>query len=46
MEEMENILDRYKVSKLNQYQINLLKSPIIPKEVEALKVFQQKKAQD
>ena len=33
---MENFLDRYQVSKLNQDQINDLNSPISPKEIEAL----------
>jgi hypothetical protein len=32
---MDNFLDRYQVPKLNQYQINGLKSPISPKEIEA-----------
>jgi hypothetical protein len=30
----DNFLDRYQVPKLNQDQINALKSPISPKEIE------------
>jgi hypothetical protein len=33
---MEKFLDRYKVPKLNQDQVNDLNSPISPKEVEAV----------
>ena len=33
---MNNFLDRYQVPKLNQDQINDLKSPISPKETEAV----------
>jgi hypothetical protein len=33
---MDNFLDRYQVPKLNQDQINDLKSPIFPKEIEAV----------
>ena len=33
---MNNFLDRYQVPKLNQDQINDLKSPIFPKEIEAV----------
>ena len=33
---MDNFLDRYQVQKLNQDQINDLKSPISPKEIEAV----------
>jgi hypothetical protein len=33
-------LDRYQVQKLNQDQIKHLNSPIIPKEIDALKVSQ------
>ena len=36
LDEMENFLDRYQVPKLNQDQINDLKSPISPKEIEAV----------
>jgi hypothetical protein len=32
---MDNFIDRLKVPKLNQDQINDLNSPIIPKEIEA-----------
>jgi hypothetical protein len=32
---MDNFVDRYKVWKLNQVQINDLKNPICPKEIEA-----------
>jgi hypothetical protein len=35
MDDMENFLDRYQVSKLNQDQINLVNSPITPKKIEA-----------
>jgi hypothetical protein len=44
---MDNFLDRYQVSKLNQDQINNLNSPISPKEIEAvINSLQPKKAQD
>jgi hypothetical protein len=33
---MEKVLDRYQVPKLNQDQINDLKNPISPKEIEAV----------
>nr|AAS66287.1 LRRGT00196 [Rattus norvegicus] len=33
---MDNFLDRYQVSKLNQEQINQLNNPITPKEIEAV----------
>jgi hypothetical protein len=33
---MDNFLDRYQVPKLNQDQINNLKSPITHKEIEAV----------
>jgi hypothetical protein len=33
---MDNFLNRYKVPKLNQDQINDLNSPISPKEIEAV----------
>jgi hypothetical protein len=33
---MDKFLDRYKISKLNQDQINHLNTPIIPKEIEAV----------
>jgi hypothetical protein len=36
LNEMEKILDRYQVSKLNQDQINDLNSPESPKEIEAV----------
>jgi hypothetical protein len=32
---MDNCLDRYQISKLNQDQINDLNSPVTPKEIEA-----------
>ena len=35
LDEMDNFLDRYQVPKLNQDQINYLKCPISPKEIEA-----------
>lgn len=35
LQEMDNFLDRYQVSKLNQEQINQLNNPITPKEIEA-----------
>ena len=34
--EMDNFIDRYQVSKLNQDQINDLNNPICPKEIEAV----------
>jgi hypothetical protein len=34
MEEMDNFLHRYQIPKLNEGQINHLKSPITPNEVE------------
>jgi hypothetical protein len=33
---MDKFLDRYQVPKLNQYQINDLNSPTLPKEIEAV----------
>jgi hypothetical protein len=36
LDEMDNFLDRYQVSKLNQDQINGLNSPISPKEIETV----------
>jgi hypothetical protein len=33
---MDNFLDRYQITKLNQYQINHLNSPITTKEIEAV----------
>jgi hypothetical protein len=36
LDEMNNFLDRYQVSKLNQDHINDLKSPISLKEIEAV----------
>jgi hypothetical protein len=33
---MDNFLDRYQIPKLNHNQINHLKSPITPKEIEAV----------
>jgi hypothetical protein len=33
---MDKFLDRYRVPKLNQDQVNDLNSPISPKEIEAL----------
>ena len=33
---MDNFLDRYQVTKLNQEQINQLNNPITPKEIEAV----------
>ena len=36
LDEMDNVLDRYHVPKLNQDQINDLNSPISPKEIEAV----------
>jgi len=42
---MENFLNRYKVPKLNQEQINHLNNPITPKEIEAvIKSFPTKKS--
>jgi hypothetical protein len=36
MDEMDKFLDRYKVPKLKQDQINDINSPISPKEIEAV----------
>jgi hypothetical protein len=36
LDEMDKFLDRYQVSKLNQDQVNDLKSPISPKGIEAV----------
>jgi len=36
LEEMDNFLDKYKVSKLDQDQINHVNNPIAPKEIEAV----------
>jgi hypothetical protein len=36
LDEMDNFLDRYQVTKLNKDQINNLNSPISPKEIEAV----------
>jgi hypothetical protein len=36
LDEMDKFLDRYQVPKLNQDQVNDLKSPISPKEIEAV----------
>ena len=36
LDEIDNFLDRYQVPKLNQDQINDLKSPISPKEIETV----------
>jgi hypothetical protein len=36
LDEMDNFLDKYQVPKLKQDQINDLKSPISPKEIEAV----------
>ena len=33
---MDNSLDRYQITKLNQDQINHLNSPITPKDIEAI----------
>ena len=33
---MDKFLDRYQITKLNQYQVNDLNSPISPKEIEAV----------
>ena len=46
LDEMDKFLDRYQVPKLNQDQVDLLNSPISPKEIEAVIVSQPKKAQD
>jgi hypothetical protein len=47
LDEMDNFLDRHQMPKLNQDHINHLKSPIIPKEIEAvIKILPTKKAQD
>ena len=36
LEEMDEFLDRYKIAKLNQDQVNHLNNPITPKEIEAV----------
>jgi predicted transcriptional regulator len=36
LEEMNDFLDRYKVSKLNQDQINHLNNPTTPEEIETV----------
>ena len=36
MDEIDKLLDRYKVPELNQDQVNDLNSPISPKEIEAV----------
>ena len=36
LDEMDDFLDRYQVSKLYQYKIIYLNSPITPKEIEAI----------
>jgi hypothetical protein len=36
LDEMDNFLDRYQIPKLNQDQINVLNSPISPKEIKAV----------
>ena len=33
---MENLLDRYYIPKLNQYQIDHLNGPVTPKEIEVI----------
>ena len=44
---MDNFRDRYQVPKLNEDQVNDLKSPISPKEIEAvINSLLTKKAQD
>jgi hypothetical protein len=44
MDEMNNFLNRYKVPKLSQDQINHLNIPISPKEIEAvIKILLTKK---
>jgi len=44
---MDKFLDRYQVPKLNQDQVDLLNSPISPKEIEAvINSLPTKKAQD
>jgi hypothetical protein len=35
LNEIYNFLDRYHLAKLNQYHVNCLSSPIIPKEIGA-----------
>ena len=35
LDEMDNFLDRYKLSKLNQDMINHINNPITPKEIAA-----------
>jgi hypothetical protein len=46
LDEMDKMLDRYQVPKLNQNQVNDLNNPISPKEIETVINILQKKAQD
>jgi hypothetical protein len=47
LDEMDKFLDRYQVTKLSQDQVNDLKSPISPKELEAvINSLPTKKPQD
>jgi hypothetical protein len=48
LDEMDNFLDRYQVTKLNQDQINHLNNPITPKEIETVikSLSTKKKPQD
>jgi hypothetical protein len=43
LDEMDKLLDRYQVPKLNQDQINYLNIPISPKEIEAVIIVSQPK---
>jgi hypothetical protein len=47
LDKMDNFLDRYSIPNLNQDQINHVKSPITPKEKEAvIKSLPTTKSQD
>ena len=48
LEEMEKFLEKYKLPKLNQEEIENLNRPITSTEIETVikKIFQQTKAQD
>ena len=47
LEEMDEFLEKYNLSKLNQEEIENLNRPITSMEIETvIKIFQQTKAQD
>jgi hypothetical protein len=45
LDEMDDLLNRYQVPKINQDQINHLNSLIAPQEIEAVQVSRPRKAQ-